>query len=72
MLSVLRITFVRLTNKVLFVYFYAARTHYHPQAGQKSEENTRVSSDSAADLCPILFRYICTVKHIHEIIQILR
>ena len=37
----------------------------------KSEENTRTSSSSAADLSSIRFRYICTVKQIQGIIQIL-
>ena len=38
---------------------------------QKSEENTRDSTDSAANSSSIYFRYISTVKHIQEIIQIL-
>ena len=45
--------------------------NYHSLAEQNSE-NMHGSSGSAANLFRILIRYICTVKHIQEIIRILR
>ena len=44
--------------------------NYYSQAEQKSEENTRTSSNSAADLSSIHLGFICTAKKKKYIIQI--
>ena len=45
--------------------------NYQSKPEQNLEENTRASLDSVANSGSILFHYICTVKQIKEIMQIL-